>query len=148
MLQYHQFGRCLTENRTQIEHPLRYYQSMPTSSVTQQSRNRFDLLRTPILGPILLWKHSRTVAQAIIFVMVLAIIVDGLFGSPLAAKNVATVSAWVHYRGFVVLALLLFGNLFCAACPFVLISRVAKWLASQQGVGPVHCATNRWPSPR
>ena len=137
MLQYCQFGRCLTENRRQIEHPLRSYQSMPTSSVTQQSRNRFDILRVPILGPVLLWKHSRTVAQAIIFMMVLAIIIDGLFGSPLAAKNMATVSAWVHYRGFVVLALLLFGNLFCAACPFVLTSRVAKWLGKPTG---------RWPS--
>ena len=35
------------------------------------------------------------------------IVVDGLIGSPLAAKNMATVSAWVHYRGLVVLALLL-----------------------------------------
>ncbi len=70
--------------------------------------------------------------------MVMAIIVDGLAGSPLAAKNVATVSAWVHYRGLVVLALLIFGNLFCAACPFVLPRRFAKWLGKP---------AKRWPKP-
>ena len=31
----------------------------------------------------------------------------------LAAQNLATVGVWVHTRGFVILALLLFGNLFC-----------------------------------
>ncbi|HMN30543.1 MAG TPA: hypothetical protein PKE45_20500, partial [Caldilineaceae bacterium] len=51
-------------------------------------------------------------------------------------KNVATVGAWVHYRGLVVLALLLVGNLFCAACPFMLSRKFAKWLGR-----PVH----RWP---
>ncbi len=111
---------------------------MPTSSVSQQSPSRLDLLRVPYLGSILLWKHSRTVAQTVVFAMVMAIIIDGLLGSPLAAKNVATVSAWVHYRGFVVLALLLFGNLFCAACPFVLPRRFAKWLGKPTG---------RWPKP-
>jgi polyferredoxin len=111
---------------------------MPTSSVSQQSPRRFDLLQVPYLGPVLLWKHSRTVAQAIVFVMAMAIILDGLLGSPLAAKNVATVSAWVHYRGLVVLALLLFGNLFCAACPFLLPRRFAKWLGKPAG---------RWPKP-
>ncbi|MEZ4658619.1 MAG: hypothetical protein R2911_13695 [Caldilineaceae bacterium] len=39
-------------------------------------------------------------------------------------------------RGLVVLALLLVGNLFCAACPFMLPRRLAKWL-----VRP----TRRWP---
>ncbi|MCB0162396.1 MAG: 4Fe-4S binding protein, partial [Caldilineaceae bacterium] len=63
-------------------------------------------------------------------------VVDGLLGSPLAAKNTATVAAWVHYRGFVVLALLLVGNLFCAACPFMLPRTLAKWLGRP---------TARWP---
>ena len=36
---------------------------------------------------------------------------------------------WVHWRGFVVLALLVFGNLFCMGCPFMLVRRPAKrWL--------------------
>ena len=102
----------------------------------QQRRVQIDLLRLPILGNFLRWKHNRTLAQAILFGLAAAIIVDGLLGSPLAAKNVATVAAWVHYRGLVVLALLLAGNLFCAACPFVLPRKLAKWIGRP---------TRRWP---
>ena len=94
----------------------------------QQSRPRFDLLRAPLLGQFLSWQHSRTVLQLLLFGLAVAVILDGLLGSPLAAKNVATVGAWVHYRGLVVLSLLIAGNLFCAACPFVLFNRIARWL--------------------
>jgi len=106
-----------------------------TTSV-QQWRVRIDLLRLPLLGPCLRWKHNRTAAQILLFALAAAIIIDGLLGSPLAAKNVATVAAWVHYRGLVVLALLLAGNLFCAACPFMLTRKLAKWLGRP---------TRRWP---
>ncbi len=102
----------------------------------QQRRVQIDLLRLPVLGKLLHWKHNRTTAQLVLFALAAAIIVDGLLGSPLAAKNVATVAAWVHYRGLVVLALLLVGNLFCAACPFVLPRKLAKWLGRP---------TRRWP---
>ena len=34
----------------------------------------------------------------------------------------------MHWRGFVVLALLIAGNLFCMACPFMLPRRLAKKL--------------------
>ena len=47
-------------------------------------------------------------------------IFDGLVGPQLAPKNLATVGTWLHYRGLTVLALLLAGNLFCMACPFML----------------------------
>lgn len=97
---------------------------------------RFDLLQVPLLRNLLRWKHNRTVVQMLLFTLAAAIIVDGLLGSPLAAKNVATVAAWVHYRGLVVLALLLVGNLFCAACPFVLPRKLAKWIGRP---------TQRWP---
>lgn len=102
----------------------------------QRRRVQLDLLRLPLLGKLFQWKHNRTAAQLLLFGLAAAIIVDGLLGSPLAAKNVATVAAWVHYRGLVVLALLLAGNLFCAACPFVLPRKLAKWLGRP---------TQRWP---
>ncbi len=104
----------------------------------RQRRIQLDLLHLPVLGAILRWKHNRTVVQFLLFALAAAIIVDGLLGTPLAAKNVATVSAWVHYRGLVVLALLLVANLFCAACPFLLPRKLAKWLGRP---------TQRWPQP-
>ncbi|MCC9075876.1 hypothetical protein FKZ61_007110 [Litorilinea aerophila] len=104
----------------------------------QNRRHALDLLRLPLLGRLLRWKHSRTAAQLLLFGLAAIIVIDGLVGSPLASRNVATVAAWVHYRGLVVLALLLVGNLFCAACPFILSRKLAKWLGR-----PRH----RWPRP-
>lgn len=58
--------------------------------------------------------------------MAVAILYDGFFGPQLAPRNIAGVVPWVHWRGFVVLALLVAGNLFCLACPFMLPRRLAK----------------------
>jgi hypothetical protein len=41
---------------------------------------------------------------------------------------VAGVAPWIQWRGFAVLALLIAGNLFCMACPFMLPRRLAKKL--------------------
>ncbi|MEM7530576.1 MAG: hypothetical protein AAF639_00245 [Chloroflexota bacterium] len=109
-------------------------------SLIENRRFYFDILRIPGLRQFLLWKHSRSLVQWILFALAAAIIVDGLLGTQIAPKNVATVSAWVHYRGLVVLALLVVGNLFCAACPFILPRRVAKWIGNRLGVG-----NRRWP---
>ena len=62
------------------------------------------------------------------------IIFDGLIGPQQAPKNLATVATWIHYRGFVVLALLLAGNLVCMACPFMLPREAARWLGKTWGI--------------
>jgi len=65
------------------------------------------------------------------------IIFDGLVGPSLAPKNLAGVLPWVHWRGLIVLALLIVGNLFCMACPFMLPRRLAKRILP---------ANRSWPS--
>ncbi len=87
-----------------------------------------DLLRTPFLGTFLRWRHSRSVLQTVLLGVAVLVMVDGFFGPQLAPKNLAGVLPWVHWRGFVALALLLVGNLFCMACPFMLPRRLAKKL--------------------
>ena len=76
-----------------------------------------DLLTWPLLGPFLRWRFSRRVMQTVLLVIAGFIIFDGLLGPQQAPKNLATVTVWIHYRGLVVLALLVVGNLFCMACP-------------------------------
>ena len=92
---------------------------------------RIDLLTWPAVGPFLRWRHARTAMQIPIFLLTALMIFDGLVGPQLAPKNLATVGAWLHYRGLVVLALLVAGNLFCMACPFML-SRQAGWRLRQR----------------
>ncbi len=64
------------------------------------------------------------------------VLADGFWGPQLAPKNLAGILPWVHWRGFVALSLLLAGNLFCMACPFMLPRRLAKKLLP---------ATRHWP---
>lgn len=92
-----------------------------------------DLLRAPVVGPFLRWRHARTCLQAAILALAALVILDGLFGPSLAPRNLAGTLPWVHWRGFVVLALLVVGNLFCMACPFMLTRRLAvRWLPADR----------------
>ncbi len=87
-----------------------------------------DLLRLPLLGRFLHWRGARLVLQLPLFALAAVLVLHGLYGPDLAPKNLATVVTWVHYRGFLVLILLVAGNFFCLACPFLLARELARWL--------------------
>ncbi len=88
----------------------------------------FDLLRLPGLRRLLGWRYARLAFQLPLLVVAVVVIVDGLTGQQMAARNAATTGVWIHYRGLVVLALALFGNAFCAACPLMLTRGATRWL--------------------
>lgn len=85
-----------------------------------------DLLRLPVLGRFLRWRYARMVMQAVLFGFAVVMILHGLFGPQLAPKNLATLLTWVHYRGVLVLVLLVAGNFLCMACPFMLPRELAR----------------------
>ncbi len=85
-----------------------------------------DLLRLPLIGNLLRWRHARTLLQIPLFIVSAAMILHGLFGPSLAPKNLATTLTWVHFRGALIFALLFAGNLFCLACPFMLVRNFAR----------------------
>lgn len=89
-----------------------------------------DVLRLPLLGRALRHRHGRVALQIIFTAVALALVIDGFVGPQSAARNLATVAPWVHLRGFVVLALLLAGNLICMGCPFTLTRSLAKRLSA------------------
>ncbi|HEX3187673.1 MAG TPA: hypothetical protein VHQ94_22935, partial [Pyrinomonadaceae bacterium] len=86
----------------------------------------FDLLRVPLVGRLLTMKHARTALQIPLFLISVAMILHGLLGPLWAPKNIATTFTWVHFRGALVLVLLLAGNFFCLACPFMLVRNLAR----------------------
>ncbi len=93
------------------------------------SLSGFDALRVPLLGRLLRWRHARLAFQVPAFALAVLVILDGLLGPSLAPLNLAGVVPWVHWRGLLVLALLLAGNVFCLACPFQLPRTLARrWL--------------------
>lgn len=85
-----------------------------------------DLLRSPVVGSLLKRRHARTLLQIPLFIVSAMMIVHGLFGPQLAPRNLATTLTWVHFRGALILVLLLAGNFFCLACPFMLVRNLAR----------------------
>ena len=93
---------------------------------------RFDVLRLPILGRFLKWRHARFAMQLPMIALAAVVILDGLFGPQVGAMNLAGVLPWIHWRGFLVLGLLATGNVFCMACPFMLPRTLGRrWLPAR-----------------
>ncbi len=103
---------------------------MQLSTPTPASRPapRINLLRWPVLRRLARTPRGRLLLQIPLFLWALLVIYDGFTGPQLAPENLATVSVWLHYRGIVVLVLLLVGNLFCMACPFTLPRSLGRQL--------------------
>ncbi len=108
-----------------------------------QPQPAFDLLRVPGLGRLLRWRWGRLALQLPLLALAALMIYDGFTGPQLAPQNVATVAAWVHFRGLVVLALLLVGNLFCMSCPFTLPRTLARKLSARGRRWP-RALRNKW----
>lgn len=87
-----------------------------------------NLLRVPVVGWLLRWRHARLVLQVPMFVLAAAVIADGLWGPSLGGMNLAGVLPWIHWRGLIVFALLVMGNVFCMACPFMLPRTISRWI--------------------
>jgi hypothetical protein len=103
----------------------------------------FDLLRVPVVGRFLQWRHARTVLAIPVLAVSLVMIAQGLLGPTLAPKNLATVLTWVHFRGALVLALLCAGNLFCLACPFMLVRNAMRRFIKPRFTWP-RALRNKW----
>ncbi|HYZ73057.1 MAG TPA: cytochrome c oxidase assembly protein, partial [Chthoniobacterales bacterium] len=79
---------------------------------------RTDLLALGSVGRVIRSLAFRRVAQGVLFGLAILIVCDGLFGPQIGPMNLAGTLPWTHWRGLSVLALLVFGNFFCFACPF------------------------------
>jgi polyferredoxin len=87
-----------------------------------------DVLRWPAVGRFLRWRHARTSLQLILLLVAAVLVLHGLFGPQVAPANLATVLSWVQYRGWLIIALLAAGNVFCTGCPFVLVRDAGRRL--------------------
>jgi ferredoxin len=70
---------------------------------------------------LLLALKRRFVLQLLLLAVAGVVVVHGFVGPQIAPRNTATVLTWVHYRGLLIGALLAIGNLFCTACPMILV---------------------------
>lgn len=106
---------------------------MPSRS---EAAATIDLLNWPMVGRFLRWRHARSSLQIGMLCLAVVIVLHGFLGPSLAPRNLATVLTWVHYRGLLVVALLVAGNLTCTACPMMLVRDLGR---------RVRKPTRRWP---
>jgi cytochrome c oxidase assembly factor CtaG len=103
--------------------------SLPLVGAPPVTSSPFDLLRVPVLGGFLRWRHARLALQVPLALVAGILIYDGLRGPQVGPMNLAGVLPWIHWRGLLILALLAVGNLFCMGCPFLLPRTLARrWL--------------------
>ena len=114
-----------------------------SQSTLYQPKTALDVLKIPVIGKILRWRYGRLIFQIPLFLIAVLLIYDGFTGPQLASQNLATVLPWVHYRGLVVVALLVAGNLFCMGCPFTVTRGLAKRLNRTQRRFP-RVLRNKW----
>ena len=98
---------------------------------------RWDLLRVPVVGAWLRSRYGRMAMQSVSLAVAAIVITHGLTGHQMGSMNLAGVVPWNYVRAGGVVALILFGNLFCMACPFML----PRELGHRLGL-----ATHAWPT--
>lgn len=92
------------------------------------SHSSLDLLSVPVLGSLFRWRYFRRVLQVLMFGLALLVIVDGFLGPQMSPMNLAGVLPWIHWRGLLVIVLLVAGNFFCMACPFMLTRELGRFI--------------------
>lgn len=113
------------------------------SQTMSRPKPRYDVLRWPVIGRFLRWRWGRLVMQGLLLGITAVLLYDGFTGRQLAPTNFATVVTWVHFRGLVMFALLLFGNVFCMSCPFALSRTLARKLSGKGRRWP-RLLRNKW----
>jgi ferredoxin len=78
------------------------------------------------LGRYFKWRYARVALQIPLLLLALIVIYDGLRGPQVGAMNLAGVLPWIHWRGIIILGLLVAGNVFCMGCPFMLPRTLAR----------------------
>ena len=69
-------------------------------------------------------------------VLTAAVVLHGLFGPQIAPRNLSTVSTSIHWRGLLVIGLVAIGNIFCTACPMMLVRDAGRRVVSPRFTWP------------
>lgn len=95
-----------------------------------------DVLRLPLIGPLIRWRHFRLALQLLLFLTAVVVVLHGFLGPQIGPRNLSTVLTSVHWRGLLIIALLAVGNLFCTACPMVLARDAGRRFLSPRFAWP------------
>jgi polyferredoxin len=102
---------------------MRIFAGTSSSQVPQFERVR---VRKPAFTLLPFVTQHRKWIQSAVLLVAIALMWDGWFGNQVTPLNLAGTLPWVYWRGLSMLALLVVGNLFCLACPFILVRDIGR----------------------
>lgn len=109
---------------------------MPAGKMTGRSAQAqvgFSLLHwnwmVPWLRPVLTRPYLLTGLRLLTALVFVLVIYAGLFGTPMASRNLATTLTWTWWWTAMVLAVLFAGSAWCAICPW---DALATWLVRRR----------------
>lgn len=95
----------------------------------------FNLSRFPLVGTLIVrLTTSRALLLGLKLLMVaffITVIVAGLFGTPIAERNFATLITWNFWWAGLVFSIFFFGTAWCAVCPW---DALAQWLVRRRWI--------------
>ncbi len=106
---------------------------------------RADLFKIPFVLAILRWPPFRFICQLVFVVLFSTIVLAGLFGNQLAARNIAPLLTWTIWWGGLVLLIMFLGKAWCYVCPW---DAIAGWVAKLKFFGPAKDTLSlglKWP---
>ncbi len=109
---------------------------------TQFTSHRYSVIQIPIIGSVIRTLTRQTWIltglKILLVALFLLIIVAGLFGTPIAERNLATVLTWNLWWTGLIISVFFLGSAWCAVCPWEAIS---AWLV-RHGLGFGTAAAN------
>ena len=104
-----------------------------TNNASTTSSTNFNLSQLPLIGQLfsrmVLKPWVLLVLRLIMAAFFLLVIYAGLFGTPIAERNIATVLTWTVWWSAVVISVFFIGSAWCAVCPW---DAIASWLVRRR----------------
>ena len=95
-----------------------------------------------VVDPTRTFARRRTL-QVLTLSVAAIVVTAGLAGPRAAPRNLATVLTWIHFRGLLIVGLLALGNVFCAACPMMLVRDIGRRVVQPDRRWP-RALRNKW----
>jgi polyferredoxin/YHS domain-containing protein len=101
--------------------------------------SRANLFRIPGLMALIRWPPFRFLCQLVVVVLFFMIIIAGLFGHQLAARNIAPLLTWTVWWGGLVILIMFMGKAWCYVCPWDAVAgwieRLSFWRVKKEALG-------------
>ncbi|MBT7444164.1 MAG: 4Fe-4S binding protein [Methylococcales bacterium] len=101
--------------------------------VVEKRSPSFNLSKIPLFGALILWANRGPwfllAFKVVILAIFLLVVVAGIYGTPIAERNLATALTWNLWWAGLIVIIFFLGSAWCAVCPW---DTLANWLVKRR----------------